>query len=95
MLPNTDRLSEIIKSYELVSPQLMQVGKITTTSLANIVDVECRLDYCVQVSNNVIYFYNLSTHNIKYSNLFSIVLFLNYCHITYFIIKYIGTKYII
>lgn len=54
MLPNTDRLSEIIKSYELVSPRLMQVCKFTTTSLANIIDVECRLDYCIQVRNSML-----------------------------------------
>lgn len=49
VLASTDRLPEIIKTYESVSPHLMQVCKITTTSLANVVDVECRLDYCVQV----------------------------------------------
>lgn len=50
VLANTDRVPEIIKTYETVSPHLMQICKITTTSLANVVDVECRLDYCVQVS---------------------------------------------
>lgn len=55
VLVNSDRLSDIIKTYESVSPRLMQVCKITTTSLANVVDVECRLDYCVQVSTSIIY----------------------------------------
>lgn len=50
VLANTDRLPEIIKTYESVRPRLLEVSKITTTSLANVVDVECRLDYCVQVS---------------------------------------------
>ncbi|NP_001155791.1 COMM domain-containing protein 3 isoform X1 [Acyrthosiphon pisum] len=50
VLANTDRLSEIIKTYESVRPRLLEVSKITTTSLANVVDVECRLDYCVQSS---------------------------------------------
>lgn len=50
VLTNIDRLPEIIKTYESISPGLMQVSKITTSSLANVVDVECRLDYCVQVS---------------------------------------------
>lgn len=52
VLANSDRLPEIIKTYESVSPRLMQVCKITTTSLANVIDVECRLDYCVQVSKS-------------------------------------------
>jgi len=50
MLTDSDRLSEIIKTYESVSPRLTQVCEITTTSLANVVDVECRLNYCVQSS---------------------------------------------
>lgn len=50
VLTNIDRLPEIIKTYESICPRLMQVSKITTTSLANVIDVECRLDYCVQVS---------------------------------------------
>ncbi|VVC39896.1 COMM domain [Cinara cedri] len=50
VLANTDRVPEIIKTYESVSPRLMQVCEMTTTSLANVVDVECRLDYCVQSS---------------------------------------------
>ncbi|XP_025192957.1 COMM domain-containing protein 3 [Melanaphis sacchari] len=50
VLANTDRLSEIIKTYESIRPHLIEVSKITTTSLANVVDVECRLDYCVQSS---------------------------------------------
>ncbi|XP_027842426.1 COMM domain-containing protein 3 [Aphis gossypii] len=50
VLANTDRLPEIIKTYESVRPRLTEVSKITTTSLANVVDVECRLDYCVQSS---------------------------------------------
>lgn len=50
VLANTDRLPEIVKIYEIVSPRLTQICKITSTSLANVVDVECRLDYCVQVS---------------------------------------------
>lgn len=51
VLTNTERLPEIMKTYECVSPRLMQVCEMTTTSLANVVDVECRLDYCVQVSS--------------------------------------------
>jgi len=50
LLANSDRLPEIIKTYETVRSRLVQVCKITSTSLANVVDVECRLDYCVQVS---------------------------------------------
>lgn len=50
VLTNTNRLPEIIKTYESISPHLTQICKITTTSLANVIDVECRLDYCVQVS---------------------------------------------
>jgi len=50
VLANTDRLPEIIKTYESVRPRLVEISKITTTSLANVIDVECRLDYCVQVS---------------------------------------------
>lgn len=55
VLANTDRLSEIVKIYEIVSPRLMQICKITSTSLANVVDVECRLDYCVQVSYTALF----------------------------------------
>lgn len=36
----------------------MRVCEITTTTLANVIDVECRLDYCVQVSS--IYIVGLS-----------------------------------
>lgn len=50
VLANNVRVPEIIKTYETISSHLMQICKITTTSLANVVDVECRLDYCVQVS---------------------------------------------
>ncbi|XP_026805441.1 COMM domain-containing protein 3 [Rhopalosiphum maidis] len=50
VLANTDRLTEIIKTYESVRPRLMEVSKMTTTSLANVVDVECRLNYYVQSS---------------------------------------------
>lgn len=55
ILANSDRLSEIVKIYEIVSPRLTQICKITSTSLANVVDVECRLDYCVQVSYTVLF----------------------------------------
>lgn len=55
VLANTDRLPEIVKIYEIVSPRLMQICKITSTSLANVVDVECRLDYCVQVSYTALF----------------------------------------
>lgn len=54
VLANTDRLPEIVKIYEAVNPHLTQVCKITSTSLANVVDVECRLDYCVQVSYTIL-----------------------------------------
>lgn len=55
MLTDTDRLSKIIKTYESVSPRLTQVCEITNTSLANVVDVECHLNYCVQVSTFIIF----------------------------------------
>jgi len=58
VLTNTDRIVEIVKTYESVSPHLMRVCEITTTTLANVIDVECRLDYCVQVSS--IYIVGLS-----------------------------------
>lgn len=50
VLVNNNRLPEIVRIYEAVKPRLTQVCKITNTSLANVVDVECRLEYCVQVS---------------------------------------------
>ncbi|XP_025406179.1 COMM domain-containing protein 3 [Sipha flava] len=50
VLANNVRIPEIIKTYETISSHLMQICKITTTSLACVVDVECRLDYCVQSS---------------------------------------------
>ncbi|XP_050435833.1 COMM domain-containing protein 3 [Adelges cooleyi] len=50
LLAETERLTQIVNNYETVRPGLVQICMTTNTSLANVVDVECQLEYCVQSS---------------------------------------------